>query len=261
MFSDKAFRFIFVTTTNDPVLLRHNLGKEKASELLTQQNDCIRNELSVHGGRRVEMAGKGFIASFTSATKAMDCALEIQRKLSSEHKETTGLKIIISAGDPVANSNKIFGDVIQQAGNLFTLAKTGQVMITAAVTELLSPDYLQKRDAEILVTPTQDESFVNEVFSVLEKHCQDSDFSVIQFCRAVFMSKSQLYRKTIALWNITPNQLLQEYRLNNARELLRVHTNISQTTFDSGFTSPSYFTKCFKKKFGLLPSGYIDSLQ
>ena len=72
------------------------------------------------------------------------------------------------------------------------------------------------------------------------------------------MSKSQLYRKTIAIWDLSPIQLLKEFRLNKAMELLKGHrVNVSQTTFDSGFTSPSYFTKCFKKKFGLLPANYL----
>jgi AraC-like DNA-binding protein len=75
------------------------------------------------------------------------------------------------------------------------------------------------------------------------------------------MSKSQLYRKTIALLGLSPNVLLKEFRLDKARELLKKHhLNISQTTFDSGFTSPSYFTKCFKKKFGLLPEAYLHLL-
>ena len=76
------------------------------------------------------------------------------------------------------------------------------------------------------------------------------------------MSKSQLYRKTIDLTGLSPNILLKEFRLEKAKELLRrKRYSISQITFDTGFTSPSYFTKCFKNKYGLLPMGYVELLK
>jgi AraC-like DNA-binding protein len=75
------------------------------------------------------------------------------------------------------------------------------------------------------------------------------------------MSKSQLYRKTVDFFDLSPNLLLKDYRLEKAKELMKKRRyTISQITFDSGFTSPSYFTKCFKKKYGLLPMGYLDLL-
>jgi AraC-like DNA-binding protein len=99
------------------------------------------------------------------------------------------------------------------------------------------------------------------LFHTLEENWQDGGFGVDEFCRALSMSKSQLYRKTIGLWNLSPNLLLKEFRLGKAKELLKRQSfNVAQTTFDSGFSSPSYFTKCFKKKFGLLPAMYQDAL-
>jgi AraC-like DNA-binding protein len=75
------------------------------------------------------------------------------------------------------------------------------------------------------------------------------------------MSKSQLYRKTIQLSGMSPNEFLQVYRLEQAKQRMRERRySIAQITFDCGFTSPSYFTKCFKKKYGLLPMHYIDLL-
>jgi transcriptional regulator GlxA family with amidase domain len=95
----------------------------------------------------------------------------------------------------------------------------------------------------------------------LEKNWQDTAFSVIEFGQGVSMSSSRLYRTTMAFWGLPPNPLLREFRLEKARELLKKQTgNITQVTFDSGFNSPSYFTKCFKKRFGLLPAIYLDSL-
>jgi AraC-like DNA-binding protein len=59
---------------------------------------------------------------------------------------------------------------------------------------------------------------------------------------------------------MSPNNLLREYRLLQSLNLLRSEDrNISQTTFDTGFSSPSYFTKCFQKRFGLQPLAYLKT--
>ncbi len=108
----------------------------------------------------------------------------------------------------------------------------------------------------------QDESLLQSVFGKLEEHWQNPDFTIDDYCQAMAMSKSQLYRKTIALTGLSPNLLLKDFRLEKAIELMQKQFySISQVTFDSGFTSPSYFTKCFKKKYGLLPMSYMDLLR
>jgi AraC-like DNA-binding protein len=74
------------------------------------------------------------------------------------------------------------------------------------------------------------------------------------------MSKSTLYRTCRELTRLSPNALLQEFRLTQSLALLRSQArNIAQTTFDTGFSSPSYFSKCFQKRFGLLPLAYVKA--
>lgn len=262
VFSDSAFRILLVTDMLDPVLLRSELGTEKANELLNKQNTIIRKELSLHGGREVEFAGSGFIISFLSAIKAINCALEIQKNLSKTDRKLTDFKIVVNAGEPVSNSDKLFGDAILTARRTCAISGHDKIMITSVVKELLARDYFQLDQNKIVASLPQDEFLIESLFNILEINWQDADFTATQFCSGMAMSKSQLYRKTIALWGLPPNQLLKEFRLDKARELLKKHnSNIAQTTFDSGFTSPSYFTKCFKKKFGLLPANYLQSLQ
>ena len=262
VFSEAAFRIIMVTEIKDPVLMQHDLGLQKSGELQEKVNSIVRKELFVHSGREVEHAGNGFIASFRSAAKAVLCALAIQKKLSPPEKKLAGFKIGVSAGDPVSKSDKVFGDTIQQARHLCSVIhNSNQVIISTAVKDLLTTDQLSKNQKAIRSLLPQDETFLQSLFGKLEKNWQDSDFGVTEFCRSLSMSKSQLYRKTIALWDLSPIQLLKEFRLHKAMELLKGNRlNVSQATFDSGFTSPSYFTKCFKKKFGLLPAGYLASL-
>jgi AraC-like DNA-binding protein len=262
VFSDSALRILLVTDMRDPVLLRYELGTEKANELLNKQNTIIRKELSLQGGREVEFAGSGFIVSFTSAHKALTCALGIQKNLSKAERKLTDFKIAVNAGEPVSNSDHLFGDTIQTVRRLCAISRHDKIIITSVVKELLARDYFQLDQNKIVASSPHDETLMESLFNTLETNWQDADFTAAQFCSHMAMSKSQLYRKTIALWGLPPNQLLKEFRLDKARELLKKqNNNIAQTTFDSGFTSPSYFTKCFKKKFGLLPANYIQSHQ
>lgn len=262
VFSESALRILLVTDITDPVLLRHELGAEKAGTLLTRQYGVIRKECTTHGGREVEHMGDGFIASFSSAVNAVSCALEIQTKMPAGDRNVTAFKIAITAGEPVAKSEKLFGDTVQLGKYLCTMAGSNRLVVSSSVKELLAGDFFQKVQHNVMTLLPRDEAFVQSLFTTLEENWQDIHFDVTEFCQALAVSKSRLYRATVALWGVPPNGLLKEFRLDKARELLKKQSgNIAQTTFDAGFSSPSYFTKCFKKKFGLLPAMYLDALR
>ena len=261
VFSDPSFRILLVTKMTDPVLLQYQLGTEKANALITRHNEIIRKNISQYGGSEVEHGGMGFIISFTSASKAVSCALAIQKDLQQSDAETLGLKIALDAGEPIEKSNKLFGDTIQLAGYMCAIAKHSYVAMTSTVKELVSKDHFQNKGNYFLDLSPQDENLLELLFAKLEENWQNADFDIEDYCHAMAMSKSQLYRKTIALTGLSPNILLKEFRLEKARQLMKKQRyNIAQITFDSGFTSPSYFTKCFKKQFGLLPMAYLDLL-
>jgi len=262
VFSDPSFRILLVTKITDPVLLEYRLGKEKAAELLDRHNNTIRKHMRQLGGNEVEHGGTGFIISFASASKAVSCALAIKHELSAADKEEIGFRIGINAGEPVQKSNKLFGDTILLAECLCGIASSQQISVSSSVRELVSKDYFQSGGNDFLSIPPQDENLLALLMMQLEENWQDPEFDVEDYCQGMAMSKSQLYRKSIAITGLSPNLLLKEFRLEKARELLkRKRYNIAQITFEAGFTSPSYFTKCFKKKYGLLPMAYLELLQ
>jgi len=259
VFTDPSLRILLVTKITDPVLLQHNLGAENANELLTRHNEAIRKKVAEYGGREVEHSGTGFIISFDSASRAVSCALAIQKSV--DNTDAIGFRVAINAGEPVEKSNKLFGDTIQLAEHVCALVKQSQVGITSAVKELVSKDHFQTPGSNLVTISPNDESSLQLLFSKLEENWQNPDFAVTDYCQAMAMSKSQLYRTTVDLTGFSPNILLKEFRLEKAKELMKKRRyTISQITFDSGFTSPSYFTKCFKKKYGLLPMSYLDLL-
>ena len=81
VFSDPSFRILLVTRITDPVLLQHQLGAEKTSELINRHNGIIRKNILQHDGNEAEHGGEGFIVSFTSASKAVAFALAIQKDM------------------------------------------------------------------------------------------------------------------------------------------------------------------------------------
>jgi len=129
------------------------------------------------------------------------------------------------------------------------------------VKELVARDFFGNKTKNLLTLTPQDENLLQLLFNSLENNWRNPDFDITDYCKAMAMSTSQLYRKTIALTGLSPNILLKEFRLEKAKELMQKQQySIAQITFDSGFTSASYFTKCFKKKYGLLPMAYVDLL-
>ncbi len=90
----------------------------------------------------------------------------------------------------------------------------------------------------------------------------DSELKLDDFVKPVGCSKSQLYRNMISLTGKAPNTFIKEYRLKAALKLLRKNSgNVSEIAFQTGFSSPSYFTKCFKEMFGVLPAIYLNTPQ
>ncbi|MBC7950136.1 MAG: DUF4242 domain-containing protein [Chitinophagaceae bacterium] len=260
VFADPSFRVLLVTRATDPILLQHAIGKEAAAALLNEHCAIVRKNLATYHGREVEHEGTNFIASFASAAKAVSCAIAIQKDhMHFDHTQFT-FKIGINAGEPINKSEKLFGDTIQLAGHMCLLAGDHQVAVSSQVKDLVSKEYFQD-DKNIRALSQQDETLLESLFDTLEKNWHEPDFNVTDYCHAIAMSKSQLYRKTIELTGHSPNSLLKEFRLAKAKEMMnKKRYSIAQITFDAGFTSPSYFTKCFKKKYGLLPMAYLDLL-
>ncbi|MBA2500832.1 MAG: DUF4242 domain-containing protein [Chitinophagaceae bacterium] len=261
LINDPSYRIIMVTILEDPILLKNKLGKEKANELLNRYKDFVRQELLNFKGQEAEHSGRGLVASFISANNAISCALSIQQKIPESDREMLGLRIGINGGEPVSTNEKLFGDTIQLAKRLCFIAKNYKVGLTSGVIELASDDHFQNHNDALLILSPQDEKLLSLLFNKLEENWQNPGFNVADYCQIMAMSKSQLYRKILALSGFSPNELLSEFKLEKAKELMRTKQyNVTQITFDTGFSSPSYFTKCFKKKYGLLPLTYMDML-
>src|SRR6185369_13978500 len=124
----------------------------------------------------VEHSGNGFIISFTSAAKAISCALAIQKDMTPEDAEELGFRIAINGGEPIEKSNKLFGDTIQFAHYLTSIAGNSQIAVASSVKELASKDHFQNKGDNFLTLTPQDETLLRSLFNKLEEKWQDPEF-------------------------------------------------------------------------------------
>lgn len=108
-----------------------------------------------------------------------------------------------------------------------------------------------------ITTSSLDRKFLEQVLELLEKEYANANFGVPQMQRALAMSKTQLHRKLKALTNESPGELLRNFRLKRAAQLLSQKTDtVTQIAYQVGFNNLSYFAKCFKALYGVSPSSY-----
>ena len=149
------------------------------------------------------------------------------------------------------------------ADSYLTKPFSGQVLLSridnllrsrTLLRSLFSGDKAEAAEEERLCS--QDKTFVTRLREIIQQHLADSDFSVERLGEEIGLSRVQLYRKVKVLTGKTPVELLRKARLMKARTMVTTtDRSIAEIAYATGFTSPSYFNKCFKDEFGVSPGG------
>lgn len=100
-----------------------------------------------------------------------------------------------------------------------------------------------------------DKDFITKFRALLEENLHDSEISVEDLGEKMGLGRVQLYRKVKSLTNYSPVELLRIARLKRASSLLSSSDKtVSEVCYEVGFSSPSYFSKCYKEYFGENPT-------
>lgn len=103
-----------------------------------------------------------------------------------------------------------------------------------------------------------DKTFIEKFRKIVEDNIVETDLNVDELGQRLGLSRVQLYRKIKSLTNYAPNELIRIIRLKAAEQaMLTTEKSISEIAYDTGFSSPSYFTKCFKEYFNESPTEYL----
>ena len=114
----------------------------------------------------------------------------------------------------------------------------------------------QEAEQEIAVSHLEDrdKKFLKQLHTIIQQNLSDSEFSVEDIGKQIGLSRVQLYRKVKAMTGSSVVDLLRKARLVKAKRLLETRSmSVSEVAYDVGFSAPSYFTKCFKEEYGILP--------
>ena len=262
--NDPAFRTIMVISINRSSPVKRDSLLFKSS--FRKFNHTVRKILSAYEGKSVSQTDYHYLVSFKSVTNAVRAAFDIQllnKEISKQRmKGKIIFKIGLNAGLPVTEKQLIFENTIKLAERMCEIVK-GEIIVSAEIKDLYKSENANTfiEGKTIFSLSQADEKFITILMDYTDASWNNTNLKVDNFNRPLGCSKSQLYRKMIFITGKSPNTFIREYRLKEALKLLRKNAgNISEIAFETGFSSPSYFTKCFKKKFGLLPADYLNSI-
>jgi class 3 adenylate cyclase len=134
-----TFRTILFTDVAGSTSMMQRMGDEKGRAVLREHERLTREALRAHGGTEVKTMGDGFMASFSSATRALECAIALQRAFAARNEsadEPIRVRIGLNAGEPVAEDQDLFGTAVQLAARICAHAEPGQILAPTVVREL-----------------------------------------------------------------------------------------------------------------------------
>lgn len=134
-----GLRAIMFTDLAGSTQISSRHGDVRALEVLGHHDQIVREALSSNSGREIKHTGDGIFASFSYASTAVECAVQIQRAFGEPVRtdsEDGRVRIGISAGEPVSQHEDLFGAAVNLASRICGQAKPGQILVSNAVREL-----------------------------------------------------------------------------------------------------------------------------
>ncbi len=241
-------------------------GYNRQKKLIENFKAFSQNLVKKNKGRILNTFLDGGIYSFDSISHCIKCALQIQKKLklSLEFNKNGPKSILLRIGIDGGRQNEhfdVFDKIYVHAQRLCCIAGNNQIVISSLVKDEFPHEYYQShlKTNNLKSLSYHDEQFLTRLMDIVDLNYQ-GDLKIGDFCKKMGKSRSQLYRKIIGITNLSPIALINEIRLKRVRELMDMKngTNISQIAFEVGYNNLSYFSRRFKKRFGLRPSAYMN---
>ncbi len=256
--SESAFRIIVVSTIKQTSLLKDSKNGDKRNAFINAMVHVAHR----FNGSIVKKNGGDFLISFANLKQALECALELQSEFLNYVGQSadTGLhlKVGIHCGNPVTEKTQLFEDTIKLAERMCAIAK-GSIVISSESKSLAQAENISllKNKKLISALSHSNEIFLDQLMDFMEVNWNKTELKIDDFCKGISISKSSFYRMMKSLNGKSPNTFIKDYRLDKSLALLyKQKATISEITFECGFNSPAYFSKCFQDKYGIPPSVY-----
>jgi class 3 adenylate cyclase len=159
-----AVRTILFTDIVGHTAMMSRLGDERGRGVLREHERITREVLATHGGTEVKTMGDGFMASFGSVTKAVDCAIALQRAFAEREGEPLSIRVGINAGEPIEEDGDLFGATVILASRIAAKAEGGEILVADTVRGLCSgKGFLFADRGEFVAKGFEDEVRISEV--------------------------------------------------------------------------------------------------
>lgn len=187
--------------------------------------------------------------------------IELCRKIR-EKSETSEIPIIVISA---ISSESVKTDCVLSGANIYIEKPFTIDYLTASISNILSKRQIGQYTIETpppqIVIEDRDARFLSNLNAVIERHLGDESFGVKQLEEEMFMSHSSLNRKMASLLNTTPVDYIRSTRLKAAAVILKQKdVIISEVGYMVGFSTPAYFSKCFKDFFGVTPAEFVNTV-
>lgn len=259
------------------------ITEEKAQ---SAQQKIIVEYVTRFKGKVIQFEGRIFFATFDGPSKAVHCCLGLCETVKNmKAKLSVGIHIKEAALD---EADFVSRETEKFVTSILEKAQPNEILITQTVRYLLYGAGLKFSPARPVITtqsgelhalysvadniipgqetkdPLQNKypqnvPFLENVLHSIDIHIEDEYFGVEKLCKEMGISERQLQRKLKAVTNKSPVQLILSVRLHRAKELMLENKyNINEIAFKAGFSNPSYFSRSFKKEFGINPSEFTQ---
>jgi AraC-like DNA-binding protein len=253
--NEPGFRTLFAAK-----IVFGKLNQKQASQLSQATQDYKRKICSLVEackGTIVQMVSYEILASFVNVNDAINCANTIVQDMDNKSSYLE-CSIGLDAGNPVSSSKSIFEETIRASKRLSSLKP--KVSISSSVYQMYndkSAELSFEMNQYNLISPSE-MVFLNRLSDYLDVHFGQSELSIEDIACQMGYSKSQFYRNMVSLSGVSPNPYLIQFRLSRSLEFLKdgLHS-VSEIAFLCGFSSPSYFSRSFTRRYGIPPAAYM----
>jgi signal transduction histidine kinase/CheY-like chemotaxis protein/AraC-like DNA-binding protein len=256
-----------------------DLKTDKPSILIVEDNQDVRmyvksllldefNILEAHNGQNGLLKAKKYVPELIISDVLMDVmdGFELCRHIK-EDISTSHIPVILLTAFAL-DEQKAIG--FESGADAYIPKPFNEELLLIRVRKLIEnrdkvKDYFRKNltfgDKKENVSEI-DKSFMARFRKIIEDKLIDNELNVDEIGKNMGLSRVQLYRKIKSLTNYAPNELVRIIRLKAAEQLLiNSEKTFSEIAYDTGFTSPSYFTKCFKEYFNESPTDYLKRIK
>jgi AraC-like DNA-binding protein len=217
------------------------------------------NLISQHKGNEVKnLSDDSILAVFEDANNVLNCALDIQEQFLQEiHASNWDIefRIGLNDGQPITMADGFFEDAMNYAKHLSLIARDKEIVISNTLKKLSDPRRTQYGKDNWKVVDSRQHEFIERLFKCTDSNLSNDNFTINKLSKDINMSRPQLSRKITSITGRSPVNFIRDLKMHRALFLIKdKNLNISEVALEVGYNNPSYFSKCFQERFGIMPS-------